>query len=500
MTTKTGSPEIELKTDPKQITFKPTKSSVLLWRRILLLRYYINLGEDENVDVSWYDYDSKNKKLILEDETMPYNPIIPAPNLCKSITQINVRGKKLITFTLYYTTLNCLVQGKTTQDWVDNEFKTLSEKVKDMNKCKKEDIDQMINSMSMENLIVSNIPGEKGSKMCENPINQESDKKHENIKLLNQDNENPEKERIEEDKSENGKTLNNSTCSVSDDDILHALHNIETHNIDQSLSVQNGLKSVQTSSDQILDILQTMNSKIEKIEKTLVSPQVPELDKRLKRLEEKVDFIYSKSNTENNEEFLKKIEVKLASVGNTQSDSIPDCVKFVDSIIELTSKISAMEHKFEKFEAKILKGNEVSEKREESFKDDETITKSIIETSNKYDALQDLEGDESPAYENNQGSLIKAISEKLLSDFNSESETAAKQKIPEQKLPNKRKQHENSTKEDENLIDLWIIGSSVTRHINPKLMYKNKTVRITTLTDKTVKGAKQYIESGNVKA
>ncbi|CAC5394088.1 unnamed protein product [Mytilus coruscus] len=39
--------------------------------------------------------------------------------------------------------------------------------------------------------------------------------------------------------------------------------------------------------------------------------------------------------------------------------------------------------------------------------------------------------------------------------------------------------------------DLWIIGSSVTKHINPKVMYKDKQVIVATLKDKTVRGAKK---------
>ena len=425
---------------------------------MLLLRYYINLGEDENVDISWSDYDTKNKKLILEDEKKPFKPIIPVPNLAKSITQIFIRGKKVITFTLYYTTFNCLVQGNTTHSWVDKEFKTLSEKVKDMSKRKKEDVDQIINSMSMENLLDHNVTVEK-------------DTHTQNIEKGTIPEENP---------SENKTTQNDSTYSLPDDDIVHALHNIETHNIDQSLSVQNGLKSVQTSSDQILELLKTLNSRMEKIEKAVVSPQLPDIENRLKRLEEKADFMCSKSNTENNEERMKKIESKIDSIHNIQSDKTPDCVKFVESIIELTSKISTIEHNFEKFEYKML-SNKVEKNEIKEPQKDEKKTDSIIETSNKYEVLQDLEEESTGKDEKNQEAPIHTLSEKLFSDFNSETETADRQIFSDQKVLHKINQHMEKTKEADNLTDLWIIGSSVTRNINPKLMYRKKRVRVTIL-------------------
>lgn len=68
---KTGSltpTKIQLKTDPKQITFLVPKPSIPVWRRFFLLRYFLKLGEEESVTVNWTDYDLKSKKLDLNDE------------------------------------------------------------------------------------------------------------------------------------------------------------------------------------------------------------------------------------------------------------------------------------------------------------------------------------------------------------------------------------------------------------------------------------------------
>lgn len=118
---KTGSPaskKVQLKTDPRQITFNANKSSNAIWRRMFLLRYFIKLGESELITVSWSDFDIKCKRITLDDEQKPFSSSLPS-TLYKSVTQIFVKGKKLITITIFYTTLNCLVQGSVTQKWVE---------------------------------------------------------------------------------------------------------------------------------------------------------------------------------------------------------------------------------------------------------------------------------------------------------------------------------------------------------------------------------------------
>jgi hypothetical protein len=47
--------------------------------------------------------------------------------------------------------------------------------------------------------------------------------------------------------------------------------------------------------------------------------------------------------------------------------------------------------------------------------------------------------------------------------------------------------------------DVWIVGSSILRDLKPKLIYKYRNTRVTTLRDKTIYGAKKFIEEENVK-
>lgn len=123
---------IETKIDPKQVTFNLSSNSVLIWRRLLLLRYYIGLGSHDLCHVKWVDYDKKNRIIVLNDEEEKQCPKSLNPNLFKSMTQIFVNDQKLLTFTVYYTTLTCLVQGNITQSWVKKEFEVIKTQVESM--------------------------------------------------------------------------------------------------------------------------------------------------------------------------------------------------------------------------------------------------------------------------------------------------------------------------------------------------------------------------------
>lgn len=43
--------------DNKQITFELDKRSVLYWRRALLLRYFVQLGNETDFSIDWIDSD-----------------------------------------------------------------------------------------------------------------------------------------------------------------------------------------------------------------------------------------------------------------------------------------------------------------------------------------------------------------------------------------------------------------------------------------------------------
>ena len=89
---------------------------------------------------------------------------------------------------------------------------------------------------------------------------------------------------------------NERKSSLSDLELIQALHTIENDHVDQSLSLQNDVKPV-------LATLQTLNDKIEKLDKTIQTLNNAEVIERLSALELKVDELMSKSKSENQNSF-----------------------------------------------------------------------------------------------------------------------------------------------------------------------------------------------------
>lgn len=167
-----------------------------------------------------------------------------------------------------------------------------------------------------------------------------------------------------------------------------------------------------------------------------------------------------------------KIEKEMGEPKPKQCEN--DCLKFVDTIIELTSKISGIESKFEQFEKHTLQNLkepnlDVDLESDKSKHDDKfEIT---VETSNKFECLQ------------NQNAQECNKSEPYVERADLHTLVAKKE--------------ENNKRET---MDMCIVGSSVTRHINPQIMYKTKKVHVAQLQDKTVQGAKEFIETVEMEA
>ncbi|CAC5394333.1 unnamed protein product [Mytilus coruscus] len=341
---KTGSPKsgmVELKTDHKQITFKVNKQSVLLWRCVLLLRYYIKLGENDSIKVTWSDYDIKLKKILLEDEKAPFQPVCPATNLSKSVTQIAVKGKKLVTITLYYTTYNCLVQGQVTQKWVETEFKLISNKVQEMMKKGGGEPDKLINTMPLENQLNTDTQDYTTDQKVSNDVTEKS-----NVVIIRKEGEKNDKHSnldTEQKETEIEQGMNESNCSLPDKDIIEVLHTIESDHISQTVSLQNDVQSVQIGNNQILEITKQFETKLETLEKRVFESSNGKIQERINKLEVKVDQrILLLEKIEHN-----KDKNNVNSTNYKCETDHADCGKFIETLIELTTKISGLESKFE---------------------------------------------------------------------------------------------------------------------------------------------------------
>ncbi|VDI66228.1 Hypothetical predicted protein [Mytilus galloprovincialis] len=121
-----------------QASFKLNKDSVLVWRRALLTRYFIDLGNETKADVKWTDHDEKARVVTINDEKRTFEWKIPQKELFKSVANVTINKKKKIVITLFYTTNTALVQGQLTAEWVKFEFPRIK-KVVDNLVCTKGD-------------------------------------------------------------------------------------------------------------------------------------------------------------------------------------------------------------------------------------------------------------------------------------------------------------------------------------------------------------------------
>ncbi|CAG2247065.1 unnamed protein product [Mytilus edulis] len=459
---------------------------------MFLLRYFIKLGESELITVSWSDFDIKCKRITLDDEQKPFSSSLPS-TLYKSVTQIFVKGKKLITITIFYTTLNCLVQGSVTQKWVETEFNLLSETVADIFVQNKENNpDEIINKMTLV------LPLQNEAEQNENIQN--SDKKS------RESDENDHTPTPETDKE--GEIINEKQGTLCDDDILQAIHSIETDHIDQSITLQSDVKSIQIVANEMLKTLQCLCTKVEALEKKVYQDYNNVVDQRLKKIEEQI-------STEN----------------QNQTKSNDDNTHFIDTLVELTSQVSGLENKIDEMAniSKIKQTNkdiQIEDRMKEPIThSEENMEKELqinVETYNKFEILQNfsednvntesshnLDGQQDDKNKSNPAMMQghdhhKHINtDKYVHEESSqldEKDTQFGQDTEQNTDMTVSNQKDKFLKHEVPVIDLWIVGTSITKNINPRLMYNNKVVQVTTLGDKTISGAKSFIESSNVKA
>lgn len=91
----------------------------------MIIRYFWDLGDNENVNVEWSDFNTKSSKFCLKDERHPFEEKLPHQALANIFVQIKTKDAKIITITLFYTTNRCLVQGNMCQEWIQKEFEQI---------------------------------------------------------------------------------------------------------------------------------------------------------------------------------------------------------------------------------------------------------------------------------------------------------------------------------------------------------------------------------------
>ena len=112
--------------DPIQFTIDFEDQDRLSWRKILLYRYYQDLGALDELLVRWTDYDSNSEEITLSSEH--HNHLISKiqkKDLFKTIIRITTGRLKLMTITLFYTTCTLLIQGHACRSWIASEYQRL---------------------------------------------------------------------------------------------------------------------------------------------------------------------------------------------------------------------------------------------------------------------------------------------------------------------------------------------------------------------------------------
>ena len=154
----------------------------------------------------------------------------------------------------------------------------------------------------------------------------------------------------------------------------------------------------------------------------------------------------------------------IKSVFSKASKKITEEVKEIENkyttyVEKLDKEISMLKNMTQKLQTKITDDNITASERSENTGGDELVT---LQTANRFHVVQ-----------------------------SDKTETGLGDSHHNPTLSNAK---------DPNSADVWIIGTSITKDLIPKKMYLNKKVRATTLQDKIIAGARNYIKSGKVQS
>lgn len=463
--------EIKNTNDTKQVTFQLTRKSVLFWRRLILIRYYARTSRSADVNVIWSDFDKKNRILTLGDELTPFSEKIPDTNLFKSIVQLSNKGVKLLTITLYYTTNSCLVQGNVCQSWVQHEFDYIK---KTVNLALKGDkpraFDLRIKNMRPPNFNVKDMT---------NPISILSDNDHhssdEHDESLDISHETDPKRLVQVvSENENAQNLPDIDAIISSkncDDmksdsgsieklvssLLVAIHKLESKFVDAQLENKKSIEKLTTE-------VQKINQKIEREE-----AQIPETKTVFSH--EIIEKVVKSANKAGIEEMGEKFEKLSTKLNKIQNDDLPQVVQ------EIKGNASCVNNEITKL------GKNLDDKNTKFQKNLQQIEALCC------DIKIDITRNERKTTTQEQNKGTRRDSDIYYAENNDESGHFHS--------PNNNRQ---SSHEKENRVKVWVVGSSLVKDLNPKKIYRYQSTKITPLHDKTIYGARGFLESGRLNA
>lgn len=417
-----------------QFTYKLDKTSVLVWRRALLVRYFNVLGKEENCNIAWKDFDTKNRVIVLSDEKRPFEWRQPASNLFKTTVELTINRERLCVISIFYSKFTLLVQGKNCGKWVDNEHTILSE-------------------------LVSNIIKNRGSYSS-----LEIDRKIKKLRF------HPE--------------IYDHDDSFNDTDLSESILMQTVAQAESSINENPGSPPLDTSSSKIQNAksksLKSNEKKDNDINKAVKS------DTNIKLEQVIVDML---SEMKSVKEALHNVELKVVEKNKIIYETRDMC----QSLLEKCDKIPEIQKE-------VTKIRDIVTKMSQTDNSKEVIQKSkIIETEVRNNSKQ-LTEVENIAKEVKSGVTELKHELDLINIHDNHPIIPNKDKMNENLENPERNQNAKSENKSERQMkaDLWIIGSSLVKNLDGRKMYSNKITRISTLNDKTIHGATEFVKMKKV--
>lgn len=468
--------------DDKQITFDLDKKSVWYWRRVLLLRYYCELGKNTDVTVQWNDFDKSNNALTLNDEEAPFTEKSPSAALNRTRVQICQSNKKIITITIYYPTKKCLVQGNSCQSWVEKEFNKIKKCV-DMclkGNNPKQAIDNQVkhkmNSVTLPTVLEPQNTRDSIENSQTTPKEVLNDSQTYQ-KVLDESFDSSFNTSIENKKGGKNKKgtasirkpsqVNKETDSEKEInpefkpfeqkiiDSINSLEGkfIECHN-EYSMKVEYLNSTVQKWEEKFNEL----KKHNQELENTVIN-DIKGIHKKLEEIETKIQCAQDKNSSEAATKDIKRKLDQIESKIQVQKDKI----HIVES--NPTERGDKVNNNISKLEATVCEKLESIEER----------LIGVIATKTKMS-------------NNHTSEFDKGINEMVRPHDN----TSQRSTPPSTPPPDQYRSQQHA--------QFWIVGTSLVKDLRKSLLYRSKKTTITTLADKTIRGASDYLNSGKLSA
>ena len=121
-------PSVEVKKDPKQMTFDIPHCLMPLTRQIFYRHYVCDVARTAAYQVDWLDEGTNPTRTIHIEDNNDISIVptdLPSQDLFRTKIQVNCDTVKLMTATIFYSTGTILVQGNRCLRWRDEEFSSL---------------------------------------------------------------------------------------------------------------------------------------------------------------------------------------------------------------------------------------------------------------------------------------------------------------------------------------------------------------------------------------